>query len=62
MDSKAAPCNVLRRSATEKEHPNPLAISFEKIDKIKYVEKIPVDKRHSTKVDYKELRKILKME
>lgn len=38
------------------------AISFEKIDKIKYVEKIPVDKRHSTKVDYKELRKLLKME
>ena len=37
------------------------AISFEKIDEIKYVKKIPVDKRHSTKVDYKELRKMLKM-
>ena len=35
------------------------AISFEKIDEIKYVSKIPVDKRHSTKVDYNELRKIL---
>ena len=35
------------------------AISFEKIDTIKYVKKIPVDKRHSTKVDYKELRKKL---
>jgi len=38
------------------------AIKFEKISEIKYVEKIPVDKRHSTKVDYKELRKILKIE
>ena len=38
------------------------AISFEKIDEIKYVKEIPVDKRHSTKVDYKELKKILKME
>lgn len=38
------------------------AISFEKIDEIKYVKKIPVDKRHSTKVDYKELKRILKME
>ena len=35
------------------------AIPFEKIDEIKYVSKIPVDKRHSTKVDYNELRKIL---
>ncbi|MBR3613947.1 MAG: acyl--CoA ligase [Clostridia bacterium] len=34
-------------------------IDFAKIDEIKYVKKIPVDKRHSTKVDYKELRKIL---
>ena len=38
------------------------AISFDKIDEIKYVKKIPVDKRHSTKVDYKRLRKILEME
>ena len=37
------------------------AISSEKIDEIKYVKKIPVDKRHSTKVDYKELKKILKI-
>lgn len=37
-------------------------ISFENIDKIIYVKSIPVDKRHSTKVDYKELKKILKME
>lgn len=36
------------------------AITFEKIDEIKYVDKIPVDKRHSTKVDYKELQKKLK--
>lgn len=36
-------------------------INFEKIDEIKYVKKIPVDKRHNTKVDYKELRKILKI-
>ena len=35
------------------------AITFETIDEIKYVNKIPVDKRHSTKVDYKELRKML---
>lgn len=32
------------------------------IDEIKYVNKIPVDKRHSTKVDYKILRKMLNME
>ncbi len=38
------------------------AISFEKIDEIKYVKKIPVDKRHSTKVDYNKLKKILKIE
>ena len=35
-------------------------INFKKIDEIKYVKKIPVDKRHNTKVDYKELRKVLK--
>lgn len=38
------------------------AITFETIDEIKYVDKIPVDKRHSTKVDYKELKKLLKYE
>ncbi len=38
------------------------AISFEKISEIKYVNKIPVDKRHKTKVDYNELKKILKIE
>ena len=38
------------------------AITFDTIDEIKYVKKIPVDKRHSTKVDYKELKKMLKME
>jgi len=37
-------------------------ISFEKISEIKYVNKIPVDKRHKTKVDYNELKKILKIE
>ena len=37
-------------------------ITFETIDEIKYVDEIPVDKRHSTKVDYKELKKILNME
>ena len=34
-------------------------IDFAEIDEIKYVNKIPVDKRHSTKVDYKVLRKML---
>lgn len=37
------------------------SIKFEKIDEIKYVSKIPVDKRHSTKVDYNELRRMLNM-
>ena len=37
------------------------SITFEKIDEIIYVKKIPVDKRHSTKVDYKSLRKMLKI-
>ncbi len=36
-------------------------LKFEKIDEIKYVKKIPVDRRHSTKVDYNELRKVLKI-
>ena len=34
------------------------AIKFENINEIKYVRKIPVDKRHSTKVDYNKLKKI----
>lgn len=34
-------------------------IKFRTIDEIKYVKKIPVDKRHSTKVDYKSLKEIL---
>ena len=38
------------------------AITFEQINEIKYVNKIPVDKRHNTKVDYKELKKMLNME
>ena len=37
------------------------AISFTKIDEIKYVDKIPVDKRHSTKVNYNELKQLLKL-
>lgn len=37
------------------------AVSFRKIDQIIYVKKIPVDKRHNTKVDYKALRKMLKI-
>lgn len=53
---------VLERSNLISEKDIKRAISFEKIDEIKYVKKIPVDKRHSTKVDYKELRKILNME
>ncbi len=36
-------------------------INFDKIDEIIHVKKIPVDKRHSTKVDYNELKKILKI-
>ncbi len=35
-------------------------LSFEKIDEIKYVKKIPLDKRYGTKVEYEELNKILK--
>lgn len=38
------------------------AINFQKISEIKYVNKIPVDKRHSTKVNYNELKKILKLD
>lgn len=37
------------------------AIEFAQIKEVKYVKKIPVDKRHNTKVDYNELRKVLKI-
>lgn len=37
------------------------AITFEDISQIIYVKKIPVDKRHSTKVDYNTLKKMLKI-
>lgn len=37
------------------------SITFETISEIRYVNKIPVDKRHSTKVDYKTLKKMLKI-
>lgn len=35
-------------------------INFTKIDEIKFVDKIPTDKRHSSKVDYNELKKMIK--
>ncbi len=38
------------------------AVDFTAIDDVKWIKKIPVDKRHSTKVDYKELKRILKIE
>ena len=53
---------VLEKSDLNTEEEIKNAVSFEKIDEIKYVKKIPVDKRHSTKVDYKELKRILGME
>lgn len=34
-------------------------INSTKIDEIKFVKQIPTDKRHSSKVDYNELKKIL---
>lgn len=37
------------------------SIEFRTIDKIVYIKRIPVDKRHSTKVNYNELRKALKI-
>lgn len=37
------------------------SIEFRKIDKIVYIKRTPVDKRHSTKVNYNELRKALKI-
>jgi acyl-CoA synthetase (AMP-forming)/AMP-acid ligase II len=53
---------VLEENNKIKEEDIRKVISFENIDDIKYVKKIPVDKRHSTKVDYKELKRLLKME
>ena len=35
-------------------------LTFEKIDEIRYVKKIPLDKRYGTKVEYEELKKLLK--
>lgn len=52
---------VLENDSSVSEQDIKNAINFENIDEIKYVKKIPVDKRHSTKVDYKELKKMLKM-
>lgn len=52
---------VLEKSDMISEKDIKEAINFQKIDEIKYVKKIPVDKRHSTKVDYKELKRILKI-
>lgn len=52
---------VLERDNTISENDIKEAVSFGSIDEIKYVKKIPVDKRHSTKVDYNELKKILKI-
>ena len=52
---------VLEKNDNINEEEIKKAISFEKIDEIIYVKEIPVDKRHSTKVDYKELKKKLKM-
>ena len=37
------------------------AIDFENINKIIYVTNIPVDKRHGSKVDYKELESNLRL-
>ena len=53
---------VLERDNSIPEEEIKKSILFQKIDEIKYVKKIPVDKRHSTKVDYKQLKKMLKME
>ena len=51
---------VLERDNLISEKEIKQGISFEKIDEIKYVKKIPVDKRYGTKVDYVELNKMLK--
>lgn len=48
------------KKINEKEIKN--AINFEKINEIKYVTKIPLDKRHNSKVNYQELKKLLKLE
>ena len=46
-------CNISEKDIKEK-------ITFTKIDEIKFVNQIPTDKRHSSKVDYNELKKLLK--
>ena len=46
-------CNIKKEEIQDK-------ITFAKIEEIKYVSKIPTDKRHSSKVDYNELKKLLK--
>lgn len=46
-------CNISSKEIKEK-------INFTKIDEIKFVDQIPTDKRHSSKVDYNELKKLLK--
>lgn len=53
---------VLERDSIAFEKDIKEAITFKQIDEIIYVKKIPVDKRHSTKVDYNELKKLLKIE
>ena len=52
---------VLEQKSKISEETIKAAIKFAKIDEIRYVKKIPVDKRHSSKVDYKELKRILKL-
>ena len=52
---------VLEKGIKINENEIKTAINFEKISEIKYVNKIPVDKRHSTTVDYNELKKLLKL-
>ena len=52
---------ILEKSCKIPEEKIKKEIDFEKIEDIRYVKKIPVDKRHNTKVDYNELRKVLKI-
>ena len=46
-------CNLSKNDILSK-------ITFARIDEIKFVKRIPTDKRHNSKVDYNELKKILK--
>ena len=54
-------CEILEEGAFDKAKTDILinAIRFRKIDDIKFIKKIPVDKRHSTKVDYNTLMKMI---